>query len=98
MRKIKLVAVLAAAVLGFSLSTPVSASADVYCSSFGTFTSCVENPYYKTPTPAPVKPLPVWVCKVIYTAQAFVTVIPGGSIPTFLSRIILVPTLTCVWS
>jgi hypothetical protein len=98
MRKIKLVALLATTVLGFSLSVPVSASADVYCSSFGTFSSCVDNPNYKTPTPAPVKPLPVWVCRVIYTAQTIVTVIPGGGVPSLISRIIFVPVLTCVWS
>ncbi len=96
MTKLKLVAVLGVAVLGYSLSAPVSASADPYCSSFGMYSSCVEVPGYTTPTPAPPKPLPVWVCKSVYTAQ-FVTAVIPGPIPTFISRVVLVPSLACLW-
>jgi hypothetical protein len=98
MRKIKLVAVLAAAVLGFSLSAPVGASADDYCSSFGTFSSCVENPYYKTPAPVPQKSLPKWVCHTVVTATAVMTLIPAGTTYNWIARIIFVPTLTCEWN
>lgn len=98
MRKTKLVALLAAAVLGFSLSAPVSASADVYCSSFGTFTSCVDNPNYKTPAPVPPKPVPKWVCRTVYTATAVMTLIPGGATYTWIARIIFVPTVACEWN
>jgi hypothetical protein len=81
-----------------SVSTPAEASADTFCSSFGTFSSCVDSPSYKTPTPAPLKPLPVWVCSVVYTVQAVTTVIPGGLIPTVISRVIFIPTVACAWN
>lgn len=84
--------------VALSVSSPSQASADTYCSSFGTFSSCVNNPYYQTPTPAPLKPIPTWVCSVVYTTQAITTVIPGGLIPTVISRIIFVPTVACAWN
>lgn len=98
MRKIKLVALLAAAVLGFSLSAPVSASADTYCSSFGMYSSCAEIPGYKTPIPAPPKPVPKWVCHTVVTATAVMTLIPAGTAYNWIARIIFVPTLTCEWN
>ncbi|MEY4970652.1 MAG: hypothetical protein RLZZ277_883 [Actinomycetota bacterium] len=98
MHKSKLAAVFIAIVFGFALISPVSASADVYCSSFGTFSSCVENPYYNTPAPVPQKPLPKWVCHTVVTATAVMTLIPAGTTYNWISRIIFVPTLTCEWN
>jgi hypothetical protein len=82
---------------GAAILTAPPATADPYCYSFGLFATCVEVPSYNTPPPPP-KPLPIWVCKTVYTAQAVTSIIPGGSIPTLISRIIFVPFLSCVWS
>ena len=98
MKKQKLFSAIVLIGIGSNLLFPNNANADTYCSSYGTFGSCIDSPYYKTPAPTPVKPLPVWVCSVIYTAQAITTVIPGGSIPTLISRIILIPTIACAWN
>jgi hypothetical protein len=82
--------------VALSLSAPSEASADTYCSSFGMYSNCVDAPGYKTPVSAPPKPLPVWVCKTVYSIQ-FVTAVIPGPIPTFISRVISVPSLACLW-
>jgi hypothetical protein len=82
---------------GAAIMVAPSASADPYCYSFGLFATCVEVPSYNTPPPKPLKPLPIWVCKSVSTATAVMTLIPGGTIQTWVARIIFIPTLTCYW-
>jgi len=96
--KIKKKSVVGVTVLlvALSISVPSEASADTYCSSFGVYSNCVEVPGYATPVPAPPKPLPVWVCKTVYSIQ-FVTAVIPGPIPTFISRVVSVPSLACLW-
>lgn len=96
--KIKKKSIFGVAVLlaALAVSAPSEASADTYCSSFGMYSSCAEIPGYTTPTPAPPKPLPVWVCKTVYSIQ-FVTAVIPGPIPTLISRVISVPSLACLW-
>ena len=92
----KVVIGVSALLVAFSLVSPSGASADTYCSSFGMYSSCAEVPGYTTPIPAPPKPLPVWVCKTVYSIQ-FVTAVIPGPIPTFISRVVSVPSLACLW-
>lgn len=82
---------------GAAVMTAPTASADPYCYSFGTFSSCVEVPAYVTPIPQPPKPLPIWVCKSVNTATAVMTLIPGGTVQMWIARIIFVPTVSCYW-
>ena len=72
------------------------ASADPYCYSFGLFSSCAEIPSYNTPTPPPPKPLPVWVCKTVISTQLVFSTIPG-LIPSIISRVLVYPTVECIW-
>ena len=81
---------------GVAIMTAPPASADPYCYSFGLFATCVETPAYTTPIPPPPKPLPVWVCKTVYTVQFVSSVVPGP-ILTLVSRVILLPSLSCLW-
>jgi hypothetical protein len=82
---------------GAAVMSAPTATADPYCYSFGTFSSCVEVPAYVTPVPQPPKPLPVWVCKTVFTTQLVSSVIPGP-IPTFISRVMSVPAISCFWA
>ncbi len=82
---------------GAALLTAPPTSADPYCYSFGTFSKCVEVPSYVTPVPPPPKILPIWFCSTVAIAQAFTTIIPGGLIPTIISRVIFTPTVVCAW-
>jgi hypothetical protein len=82
---------------GAAIMTAPPASADPFCYSFGTFSSCVEVPSYNTPTPPPPKPLPVWVCKTVFSTQLVFSIIPGP-IPTLISRVMAVPSLSCFWA
>jgi hypothetical protein len=86
-----------ALVLGAAILTSPPAVADPYCYSFGLFATCVETPVYTTPIPPPPKPLPVWVCKTVYSVQFISSVVPGP-ILTLVSRVILVPSLSCLWN
>jgi hypothetical protein len=97
MKIIKIIPTIIITTLLASVLVSPPASADSYCYSVGLFASCVEVPQYTTPTPPPPKPLPIWACSIIYTAQAITTVIPGGSIPTLISRVIFIPTVACAW-
>jgi hypothetical protein len=86
-----------ALMFGGAIMVAPPASADTYCSSFGTSSACVEVPYYKTPAPVPQKPIPSWVCKSVNTATAVMTLIPGGTVQTWIARIIFIPTVSCAW-
>lgn len=88
---------LVAGTVGLNLMIAPTAKADPYCFSFGYFANCVEAPLYETPRPKQVEPLPVWFCSTVYTATAILTVIPSGTIATWIARIVFVPTLTCFW-
>ena len=86
-----------ALLFGAAIMSAPPASADPFCSSFGTFSNCVEVPSYNTPTPPAPKPLPEWVCKTVFSTQLVFSVIPGP-IPTFISRAMAVPSLSCFWA
>lgn len=85
------------ATTALSLSAPPVASADPFCFSFGLYANCVESPYCKAPAPVPIKPLPIWVCKTVFTASAIGSVIPQTAFVIWPARIMLIPVVYCLW-
>ena len=81
---------------GAAIMIAPPASADPYCYSVGLFSSCAEIPSYNTPTPPPTKPMPVWVCKTVISTQLVFSTIPG-LIPSIISRVLVYPTVECIW-
>ena len=97
MKILKLLPLSMALLLGGAIVAAPPASADTFCSSFGIYSTCVEVPGYTNPVPPPPKPLPVWVCKTVFTTQLVFSVIPGP-IPTFISSVLVIPTVHCFWN
>jgi hypothetical protein len=85
-------------VLAASIITAPPSLADPYCFSLGFYANCVEIPSYETPVPQPQKPIPIWICKTVYSAAAVMTLIPGGTTPMWIARVVFIPTLTCLWN